>query len=131
METILTCPLRWALQAHGGDDSGSLASVTGSLVHALVQADAEGAAERELEEALRRRVGLARRGAPWFSRRELGGCRAMLAAFVYWRDEPRRGFRGRGRAAGPARPGGGSGRQRTSRVRGRVDRLEIDAEGGR
>ena len=61
VETILTCPLRWALQAHGGDDSDSLASVTGSLVHALVQRAAEGADERELAGRARRRLGLGRR----------------------------------------------------------------------
>ena len=32
------CPLRWVLSRHGGDETGALSAVTGSLVHALVQA---------------------------------------------------------------------------------------------
>ena len=90
VETILTCPLRWALQSHGGDDSDSLASVTGSLVHALVQRAAEGAGERELDEALDLAWASVDAGAPWFSRRELANCRRMLRSFLAWRDGSRR-----------------------------------------
>ena len=43
VEKIMKCPLRWALERHGGDDGAALPSVTGTLVHALVQATAAGA----------------------------------------------------------------------------------------
>ena len=125
VETITACPLRWALQSHGGDDSDSLASVTGSLVHALVERAAEGAGERELHEALDAAWASVDAGAPWFSRQELGRTRAMLRSFLAWRESSRRGAH-RGRASSP-----------TSRsrwptgvtVRGRVDRLEVDDRG--
>ncbi len=127
VETILTCPLRWALQTHGGDDSDSLASVTGSLVHALVQRAAEGAGERELDEALDVAWASVDAGAPWFSRRELANCRSMLRSFLAWRDGTRRELTEQAveeqvtaRLEGPGSD---------VAIRGRVDRLEVDARG--
>jgi superfamily I DNA/RNA helicase/RecB family exonuclease len=127
VETILTCPLRWALQTHGGDDSDSLASVTGSLVHALVQRAAEGAGETELDEALDVAWASVDAGAPWFSRRELANCRRMLRSFLAWRDGSRRDLTEQAveeqvtaRLEGPGAD---------VAIRGRVDRLEIDARG--
>ena len=84
VEKILRCPLRWVLERHGGGDAGALAAVTGSLVHALVQAEAAGAAAAELEEALRSAWARLDAGAPWFSRRELARVRGMLGAFDGW-----------------------------------------------
>ncbi|WP_018335150.1 ATP-dependent helicase [Actinomycetospora chiangmaiensis] len=124
VETILTCPLRWALQAHGGDDSDSLASVTGSLVHALVQRAAEGAGERELDEALDVAWASVDAGAPWFSRRELANCRSMLRSFLAWRDASRRELTEVAvEESVAARLAEGVA------IRGRVDRLEVDDRG--
>ena len=127
VETILTCPLRWALQTHGGDDSDSLASVTGSLVHALVQRAAEGAGETELDEALDVAWASVDAGAPWFSRRELANCRRMLRSFLAWRDGSRRELTEQAveesvtaRLEGP---------DADVAIRGRVDRLEVDGHG--
>ncbi|WP_408630028.1 ATP-dependent helicase [Actinomycetospora lemnae] len=124
VETILTCPLRWALQTHGGDDTDSLASVTGSLVHALVQRAAEGADARELDEALDVAWASVDAGAPWFSRRELANTRRMLASFLSWRDQTRAQLTEAAveRELEVAVTDG-------VRVRGRVDRLEIDTRG--
>jgi superfamily I DNA/RNA helicase/RecB family exonuclease len=124
VETILTCPLRWALQTHGGDDGDSLASVTGSLVHALVQRAAEGAGERELQEALDVAWASVDAGAPWFSRRELANTRRMLASFLAWREQTRAHLTEVAveRELEVAVAEG-------VRVRGRVDRLEIDPQG--
>lgn len=124
VETILTCPLRWALQTHGGDDTDSLASVTGSLVHALVQRAAEGAEERELGEALDVAWASVDAGAPWFSRRELANTRRMLASFLTWREQTRAQLTEAAveRALEVDVAEG-------VRVRGRVDRLEIDTHG--
>ncbi|WP_345417430.1 ATP-dependent DNA helicase [Actinomycetospora chlora] len=124
VETILTCPLRWALQTHGGDDGDSLASVTGSLVHALVQRAAEGAGERELQEALDVAWASVDAGAPWFSRRELANTRRMLGSFLAWREQTRAHLTEVAveRELEVAVAEG-------VRVRGRVDRLEIDPHG--
>ncbi|MBC3190249.1 ATP-dependent helicase [Pseudonocardia sp. C8] len=84
VETIAGCPLRWVLSRHGGDETGALSAVTGSLVHALVQARAAGADPGELEEALRSAWRRLDTGAPWFGRRELARVREMLAAFDDW-----------------------------------------------
>jgi RecB family exonuclease len=111
-----------------------LAAVTGSLVHALVQAEAAGAATAELDQALRSAWARLDAGAPWFSRRELGRVRGMLGAFDGWvRATRAEGLRLvaveqpvqldlvdeiRTRRGAPG-----------LRLRGRVDRLEVDAQG--
>jgi superfamily I DNA/RNA helicase/RecB family exonuclease len=127
VETILTCPLRWALQSHGGDDSDSLAAVTGSLVHALVQRAAEGAGERELDEALDVAWASVDAGAPWFSRRELANCRAMLRSFLSWRDDTRRELTEQAIEESVTARLAEQGADVA--IRGRVDRLEVDGSG--
>jgi RecB family exonuclease len=133
VEKIVRCPLRWVLEQHGGDEPGALAAVTGSLVHALVQAAAAGAERGELEAALRSAWRHLDAGAPWFGRRELERVRAMLAAFDGWVADSR--AEGLQLVAveqpvslelpGEDGPGGRPG----FRLRGRVDRLEVDREG--
>ncbi len=137
VEKILRCPLRWVLERHGGGDAGALAAVTGSLVHALVQAEAAGAATAELDHALNSAWARLDLGAPWFSRRELARVRGMLGAFDGWvRSSRAEGLRlvaveqpvqldlVDGIDGGAARSSG-----RRLRLRGRVDRLEVDAMG--
>jgi len=128
VEKIVRCPLRWVLERHGGGDVGALAAVTGSLVHALVQARAAGADGAELAGALGSAWSRLDAGAPWFGRRELARVRGMLAAFDDWvRSSRAEGLRLVAveqpvqldlTGAGPA-----------LRLRGRVDRLEVDAAG--
>jgi superfamily I DNA/RNA helicase/RecB family exonuclease len=134
VEKIMRCPLRWVLERHGGSDAGALAAVTGALVHALVQAEAAGAATSELDTALRSAWARLDAGAPWFSRRELTRVRGMLGAFDSWvRASRAEGLRLVAVeqpvqldlvdevAARRGVPG--------LRLRGRVDRLEVDAAG--
>ena len=134
VEKIMRCPLRWVLERHGGNDAGALAAVTGALVHALVQAEAAGAATGELDAALRSAWARLDAGAPWFSRRELARVRGMLGAFDGWvRASRAEGLRLVAVeqpvqldlvdevAARRGVPG--------LRLRGRVDRLEVDAAG--
>ncbi len=138
VEKIMRCPLRWVLERHGGSDAGALAAVTGALVHALVQAEAAGAATGELDAALRSAWARLDAGAPWFSRRQLTRVRGMLGAFDGWvRASRAEGLRlvaveqpvqldlvvevGDEVAAGRRVP--------ALRLRGRVDRLEVDAAG--
>jgi len=134
VEKIMKCPLRWALERHGGDDGAALPSVTGTLVHALVQASAGGADEAEIEQALRQAWAGVDAGAPWFGRRELDRVRGMLSGFRRWFDDSRASAHQTGLtqvaveqdvelalAGGPEGP--------ALLLRGRVDRLEVDAEG--
>ncbi len=138
VEKIVRCPLRWVLERHGAGDVGALAAVTGSLVHALVQASAAGADGAELEGALRAAWARLDAGAPWFGRRELARVRGMLAAFDGWvRSSRAEGLRLvaveqpvqldlAGDEPGE-RPGSAGGPW--LRLRGRVDRLEVDPAG--
>ena len=137
VEKILRCPLRWMFERHGGAEVGALSAVTGTLVHALVQAGAAGADGAELEGALHTAWQRLDLGAPWFGRRELARVRAMLAAFDGWVH--------RSRADGlrlvavehpvqldlpnPDDVDVEVGIRPVLRLRGRVDRLEVDAAG--
>jgi superfamily I DNA/RNA helicase/RecB family exonuclease len=130
VELLASCPLRWLLTRHGGDDARELPAVTGSLVHGLVQAAAAGATDAQLEDALRDAWAGVDAGAPWFSRREQQRVRAMLTAFRGWlagtRDEltqvalehPVDMTLPRGAEDDP-----------DVVLRGRVDRLERDGDG--
>ncbi|MGH3980909.1 MAG: PD-(D/E)XK nuclease family protein, partial [Pseudonocardiaceae bacterium] len=84
VELVSTCPLRWLLTRHGGEDVRSLPAVTGSLVHGLVQAAAAGATDAQLEDALASSWTGVDAGAPWFSRREQQRVRGMVSAFRTW-----------------------------------------------
>lgn len=134
VELLATCPLRWLLTRHGGDDARELPAVTGSLVHGLVQAAAAGATDAQLEEALRDAWTGVDAGAPWFSRREQQRVRAMLGAFRSWLA----GTRGELTEVAlehsvdmvlPADPGGDADGDADVVLRGRVDRLERDRDG--
>lgn len=136
VEKILRCPLRWVLERHGGGDVGALAAVTGSLVHALVQAEAAGAPAAELDDALQAAWQRLDAGAPWFSRRELERVRGMLGAFDGWLRSSRAEGLQLVAVEQPVRldladtdTGEAPGSAVTLQLRGRVDRLETDAQG--
>jgi RecB family exonuclease len=142
VEKIMKCPLKWVLERHGGDDGAILPSVTGSLVHALVEATSAGATEAEVDTALRRAWSAVDAGAPWFSRRELDRVRGMLTAFRRWLAESRRAgltqvdverglqlaLPGRAPEADGV-PDADGAPDPDVLLRGRVDRLEVDADG--
>lgn len=124
VDVLATCPLRWLVQRHGGADPAELPATTGSLVHALAEAAAEGATPEQVDAELERAWGQLDIAAPWFSRREQERLRGMLRAFETWlrgtRDElTERGIEQRLEVPVAERV----------RVTGRVDRLETDAEG--
>jgi RecB family exonuclease len=115
------------VERHGGSDPAELASVTGVLVHALAQAAASGADEVRLRAELDRAWDAVDAGAPWFSRRERARVHAMMDTFLGWLRATRgdltqvaveRDFTVDLPEVEPP-----------VRIRGRVDRLETDADG--
>ncbi|SFS53491.1 Superfamily I DNA or RNA helicase [Saccharopolyspora flava] len=129
VDILAKCPLRWLVERNGGQDTAELAAVTGTLVHALVQAAADGADTAQLHQALDEAWQTVDAGAPWFSRKERKRVEGMLNAFVVWLVQSRAELTQigverdlditvQGREGGP-----------WLRLRGRVDRLEKDAEG--
>jgi superfamily I DNA/RNA helicase/RecB family exonuclease len=131
VEVLNRCPLRWLVERHGGQDVAELASITGTLVHALAQAAAEGADEDTLRAMLDRAWASVDAGAPWFSRRERRRVERMVEAFRAWLVASRGQLDAlaieQALSVDLPRPEGGSGP--SLRVRGRVDRLEVDEHG--
>ncbi|HEV7421523.1 MAG TPA: ATP-dependent DNA helicase [Mycobacterium sp.] len=128
LQTLTDCPLRWMLERHGGADGRDVRSALGSLVHALV-ADPDKSEEQMIAELERHWAELPF-DSQWHSANELGRHRAMLSAFAQWRTQTRHEFTEVGTEVdvdGVVEPS--DGQQPGVRVRGRVDRLERDAEG--
>jgi len=128
LQTLTDCPLRWLLERHGGADGRDVRSALGSLVHALV-AD-PGKSEEQMIAELERHWAELPFDAQWHSANELARHRAMLATFAQWRAGTRREFTEVGTEVdvdGVVEPADGL--RPGVRVRGRVDRLERDAEG--
>ncbi|MGY4711448.1 PD-(D/E)XK nuclease family protein [Mycolicibacterium sp. CBM1] len=128
LQTLSDCPLRWLTERHGGSDRRQLRSALGSVVHALVS-DATAAVDTLVAD-LEKLWGTIPFDSSWYADNELARHRAMLEAFVAWRSATRHElteigteveFDGVIAEPGDELPG--------VRVRGRVDRLERDAEG--
>jgi RecB family exonuclease len=128
LQTLSDCPLRWLAERHGGTGVRALNSTLGSVVHALVAEPSSSAGHlvAELEEVWADLPF----DSPWYAANELERHRAMLSAFVAWRAATRHELTEIGTEvaldgvlAAPADglPG--------VRVRGRIDRLERDAQG--
>ncbi len=129
LQTLLDCPLRWLLERHGGSGTGGLRSAAGSLLHALI-AQSGKSGERLIAELETAWAGLPYE-SEWFSRNELDRHRAMLKAFVAWREDTRGELSEVGTEVdvdGVIDAGPGADEPNV-RVRGRIDRLERDAAG--
>ncbi|MGV9613361.1 ATP-dependent helicase [Nocardia xishanensis] len=130
VELLRTCPLRWALERHGGTDGDNPHAVKGNLVHTLVQALAGKVPEAQVRAALDRAWRAIDPGTGWHSRQELRRTEAMLETFMAWV----RNTRGELTQAGVEvpvdcvlPPRGDD--EPPVRIKGRVDRLERDAMG--
>ncbi len=128
LQTLTDCPLRWLLERHGGSDGRDLRSALGSLVHALV-ADPGKSEEQMLAELARHWKDLPFE-SQWHADNELERHRTMLSSFIAWRTRTRREFTEVGTEIDVDGVVEGTDERRVGvRVRGRIDRLERDAEG--
>jgi superfamily I DNA/RNA helicase/RecB family exonuclease len=128
VQTLTDCPLRWLAERHGGTGARQVNSTLGSVVHALVAES--GRTAEQLVAELENIWAAVPFDSPWYAANELDRHRAMLAAFAAWRAATRHELTEVGTeveldgiVAAPADglPG--------VRVRGRIDRLERDAQG--
>lgn len=130
VEQLTTCPLRWMLDRHGGNDGANTHAVTGTLVHTLVQAVAGKMPPDQVRRALETAWDAVDLGSQWFSRHELDRTGVMLETFETWL----RGSRGELTEAGVEVRVDGvlearSDDEPSVALRGRIDRLEHDSDG--
>jgi superfamily I DNA/RNA helicase/RecB family exonuclease len=128
LQTLTDCPLRWVAERHGGAGPRELTSTLGTLVHALVAES--GKSEAQLVDELEKLWAALPFSASWYAANELDRHRTMIAAFAAWKAATRHELTEVGTEVAldgaltePADglPG--------VRVRGRIDRLERDAQG--
>jgi superfamily I DNA/RNA helicase/RecB family exonuclease len=129
LELLMRCPLRWLIERHGGAEVAETPAVTGQLVHALAQAAAAGADGEELNTALEEAWRTVDAGAPWFSRLEARRLAEMLQRFQDWLRSSREVLTEAGVERGLSVQVPRADIGPALRVRGRVDRLELDPEG--
>ncbi len=130
VEQLTTCPLRWMLDRHGGNDGANTHAITGTLVHTLVQAVAGKMPPDEVRRALETAWDAVDLGSQWYSRHELDRTGAMLDTFESWlrgtRDELTEvGVEVKVEGVLEARTDG----EPSVALRGRIDRLEHDLDG--
>jgi RecB family exonuclease len=122
LQTLTDCPLRWMAERHGGTDLRDLGSTVGSVLHALIAEPAGG--EFELLAALERAWQHLPFESRWYADNELVRHRTMIETFLAWRAQTR------GQLTEVGVEVGVDGViDRNVRLRGRVDRIERDAEG--
>ncbi|MGV0837499.1 ATP-dependent helicase [Mycolicibacterium thermoresistibile] len=128
LQTLVDCPLRWLLERHGGADARDVRSAVGSLVHALA-ADRQ-RTDEQLSAELERVWDQLPYDSGWYADNELSRHRLMLQAFAQWRERTRRELT---EVAAEIDVDGvvvdGDDTTPGVRVRGRLDRLERDADG--
>ncbi|RPA61050.1 ATP-dependent helicase [Gordonia oryzae] len=142
VDQLSRCSLRSMLERAGGRDGDGAQALTGSLVHTLVQAVAGEIEPAEVSAALREIWERVDTGAVWYSAHELERAEAMLTNFREWLALSRDGLTTVGVEAvidaviAPAADSGEAnaapaedGSDLPVRLRGRVDRLERDAQG--
>ncbi|MFI6868829.1 ATP-dependent helicase [Nocardia sp. NPDC050406] len=134
VDQLKTCPLRWALERHGGSDGDNVHALKGNLVHTLVQALAGQVDETQVKHALVRAWKKvdpsSREGENWHSRQELRRTETMVDTFLAWLRNTRDELTAMGvevpidLVLSPRGPD-----ELPVRIKGRVDRVERDALG--
>ncbi|MCG5431566.1 ATP-dependent helicase [Mycobacterium sp. MYCO198283] len=128
LQTLVDCPLRWLVERHGGSDRRDVRSALGTVLHALV-ADG-GRSEQQLLAELESVWDAMPFDAAWYARHELTRHQAMLSTFAQWWAQTRHELTEVGREIdvdGVLHDPDGA--LPDVRVRGRLDRLERDAQG--
>ncbi|MEV0605789.1 ATP-dependent DNA helicase [Polymorphospora rubra] len=126
MESALRCSLRWLLEKHGGSAPAGVAQGVGNLVHAAAMLAEDATADRaQLLEYVAARFDAIDLAARWMAGPELTRAEAMVDKLLRWlAGNPRRllaiEHEFAVRLDDPARP---------VDLTGRVDRLEVDADG--
>nr|WP_174533955.1 ATP-dependent DNA helicase [Micromonospora chalcea] len=126
MESALRCSLRWLLERHGGSGPASAAQGVGNLVHAAAMLAEDASVDREaLLEYVAARFDAIELAARWMAGPERQRAEAMVDKLLRWlAGNPRRllaiEHEFAVRLDDPSRP---------IELTGRVDRLEVDAEG--
>ncbi|MBY8874418.1 PD-(D/E)XK nuclease family protein [Micromonospora sp. PLK6-60] len=126
MESALRCSLRWLLERHGGSPPASAAQGVGNLVHAAAMLAEDASADRTaLLEYVAARFDAIELAARWMAGPERARAEAMVDKLLRWlAGNPRRllaiEHEFAVRLDDPARP---------IELTGRVDRLEVDADG--
>ncbi|MCW4352263.1 ATP-dependent helicase [Hoyosella sp. YIM 151337] len=130
VDQLVTCPLRWLLERHGGRDSSDTSAVKGVLVHTLAQAVAGNLNETQVRDALVRAWEKVDVGSPWYARHERARMDSMISNFSAWLRQSRTELTEAGVevAVDGVLPGSG-GTEPDVRLRGRIDRLEYDNDG--
>ena len=126
MESALRCSLRWLLERHGGAAPASGAQGVGNLVHAAAMLAEDASADRtQLIEYVTARFDVIDLAARWMAGPEQQRAEAMVDKLLRWlASNPRRllaiEHEFAVRLDDPTRP---------IELTGRVDRLEVDADG--
>ncbi|WP_239312790.1 ATP-dependent helicase [Plantactinospora mayteni] len=126
MESALRCSLRWLLERHGGKAPASSAQGVGNLVHAAAMLAEDASADRgKLLEYVTARFDVIELAARWMAGTERARAEVMVDKLLRWlAGNPRRllaiEHEFAVRLDDPTRP---------IELTGRVDRLEVDAEG--
>ncbi|HET6534331.1 MAG TPA: ATP-dependent DNA helicase [Actinoplanes sp.] len=126
MDSALRCSLRWLLERHGGAAPAGPAQGVGNLVHAAAMLAEDANADRErLVEYVSARFDAIELAARWLAGPEQERAQAMVDKLLRWlAQNPRRllaiEHEFTVRLDDPIRP---------IQLTGRVDRLEVDAEG--
>ncbi|WP_425571421.1 ATP-dependent helicase [Phytohabitans rumicis] len=126
MESALRCSLRWLLERHGGSPPASAAQGVGNLVHAAAMLAEDATVDRgQLLEYIAGRFDAIELAAQWMAGAERARAEAMVDKLLRWlATNPRRllaiEHEFAVRLADPLRP---------VDLTGRVDRLELDADG--
>ncbi|MDG4822918.1 ATP-dependent DNA helicase [Asanoa sp. WMMD1127] len=126
MESALRCSLRWLLERHGGAGPATAAQGIGNLVHAAAMLAEDAAADRErLIEYVSARFDAIDLAARWLAGSERERAEAMVDKLLVWlAANPRRLLAIEQEFAVRLNDP-----TRDIELRGRVDRLEVDAEG--